>query len=139
MITADKITRVQSKIKKLLLEVAKEENVEITFGNCQYNAAYYKSAMTVTSKEKSEKVENIFITLSKRMGFTQNIIGMTFDAKSCGKVTITDIQTKNRKYPIIGKSDTGKGYKFTTDQVKNYLGGDKLINRNSNLDKLLGK
>lgn len=139
MIDANKINRVQSKITAALAQIEKDENIKISFGSCSYNAAYYKSGMTVTSLENSEKVDNVFLKISQRLGFTQNIIGMTFTGTTCGEVTITDIKLKNFKYPIIGTTKGGKSYKFTTDQVKRYLGGDKIINRNANLDKLLGK
>ena len=139
MIDANKINRVQSKIAASLAQIEKDENIKISFGSCSYNAAYYKSGMTVTSLENSEKVDNVFTSISKRLGFTQNIIGMTFTGATCGEVTITDIKLKNFKYPVIGTTKDGKSYKFTTEQVKRYIGGDKIINRNANLDKLLGK
>jgi hypothetical protein len=139
MIDSKKIDLVQAKIKAALSEIEKDENIKISFGNCSYNAAYYKTGMTVTSLENSEKVDNVFLNLSKRLGFTQNIIGMTFTGTTCGEVTITDIKLKNFKYPVIGTTKGGKSYKFTIDQVKRYLGGDRIINRNANLDKLLGK
>ena len=139
MIDAKKIDRVQAKIKAALAEIEKDENIKISFGNCSYNAAYYKTGMTVTSLENSEKVDNVFLNLSKRLGFTQNIIGMTFTGTTCGEVTITDIKLKNFKYPVIGSTKDGKSYKFSIDLVKRYLGRDKIVNRNANLDKLLGK
>jgi hypothetical protein len=139
MISTTKITKVQEKIKAALAKIEKEENVQIKFGNVSYNAAYYKTGMTVTSLDKSEKVEGVFETMSKALGFTQNIIGMSFRGTTCGDVTITDIKLKNHKYPVIGTTKDGKSYKFTTEQVKRYFGGDKIINRNANLDKLLGK
>jgi len=139
MINPTKIERIQNKIKLALEQIEKDENIKISFGNCSYNAAYYKSGMTVTSLDTSEKVDNVFLSLSKRLGFTQNIIGMTFTGNTCGEVTITDIKLKNFKYPVIGTTKDGKSFKFTIEQVKRYLGGDKIINRNANLDKLLGK
>jgi len=139
MINPTKIDRIQSKIKAALAQIEKDENIQIAFGNCSYNAAYYKTSMKVTTLEKTEKVENVFTTLSKQMGFTQNIVGMKFISTTAGEVTITEIKTKSPKYKIIGVTKDGRGFKFTIDQVKRYLGGDKIINRNANLDKLLGK
>jgi hypothetical protein len=61
-----------------------------------------------------------YTKLSQRFGFTQNIVGMTFEHPRLTNVKITDIKPRNRKYPIIGYSTKdGKGYKFTKDQVKN--------------------
>ena len=56
-----------------------------------------------------------------------------------GVYEITDIKTKNRKYPVIAISTNGNSYKFSVDHIKRLIGGDKIINRNANLDKLLGK
>lgn len=139
MIDTDKINKIQSKIKLALEKIEKDENVKISFGNCSYNAAYYKSGMKVSSLDDNEKVDNVFLKVSQRLGFTQNIIGMTFTGVTCGEVTITDIKLRSPKFPILGVNKQGKSYKFTTEQVKRYIGGDKIINRNANLDKLLGK
>ena len=50
----------------------------------------------------------------------------------------SQVKTKNRKYPVIAKSDRdGKMYKFTVEHIKKLIGGDKIINRNANLDKLI--
>jgi hypothetical protein len=59
MINPEKIKSVQAKIKAALDLIEKEENVKISFGNCSYTPAYYKTGMTVTSQEKSEKVDNL--------------------------------------------------------------------------------
>jgi hypothetical protein len=91
-----------------------------------------------TDDTRKEYLDIEYTNLSKRFGFTQNIVGMTFEHRMLNTVKITHIKPRNRKYPIIGiSSKDGKGYKFTKDQVKLYLGGDKLINRNANLDILL--
>ena len=50
---------------------------------------------------------------------------------------IVDIKTRNRKYPILTIGSNGKHYKHTVGQVKTLIGGDKIINRNANLDKIL--
>jgi hypothetical protein len=139
MINPAKIDSIQKKIKEALSKIEKEENVKISFGNCTYNAAYFKSMMSVHTVESSKKIDKVYEVLSKRMGFTQNIIGLKFTGSTCGEVTITEIKTKNRKFPIIGVTNDNKSYKFTVEQVKGYMGGDKLINRSVNLDKLLGK
>jgi hypothetical protein len=63
---------------------------------------------------------------------------MRFNGTS-GIYEIVDIKTKNRTYPIIAKQVSGnKTYKYSVDQIKRLIGGDKIINRNANLDKLIG-
>ena len=91
--------------------------------------------MSVSSLDKSEKIEKVYESICKRLGFTQNIIGMKFDTNSM-IYEITDIKTKNRKYPVIVKSPKGNSYKYSVDHIKRLIGGDKIINRNKNFQFL---
>jgi hypothetical protein len=138
MITDSKINSIQKKIKEAIEQIAKDENVKIEFGTISYNVAKYTTQMSVITLDKSDKVDSVFKSVCKRLGFTQNIIGMQFHGTN-GVYEITDIKTKNRKYPIIAKSlSNGNSYKFSSEHIKKLIGGDKIINRNANLDKLLG-
>lgn len=136
MITESKIRKVQEKIKAAIAKIEKEENVTIGFSSIKYNSAYYSTTMKVQTLEKNEKVNSIYEAICRQLGFTQNIIGMKF-AGNGGEMTIIDIKTKNRKYPVIAEGKTGT-FKYSVDHVKRLIGGDKIINRNANLDKLLG-
>ena len=137
MITRDKVLSIQEKIKKAIAEIEKSENVKIDFGTLTFTPQRYTASMTVTTLEKSEKVESIMERTCRSIGFTQNVIGMTFDFRG-DKYEITDIKTKNRKYPVIAtEARTKKSYKFSVDTIKKALGGDKKINRDKNLDKLV--
>lgn len=136
MITDSKISDIQNKIKKALAEIEKEENVKISFGTCRYNSAFYNTTMKVETVVENEKVSLVYEGLCKRLGFTQNIIGMKFYGKN-GIYEITNIIPKNRKYPVLAKSPDGKEYKYTVPHIKTLIGGDKIINRNANLDKLV--
>ena len=137
MITRDKVISIQEKIKKAIAEIEKSENVKIDFGTISFNPQKYSTSMTVTTLEKSERVESVLERTCRSIGFTQNVIGMTFDFRG-DKYEITDIKTKNRKYPVIAtEMRTKKGYKFGVETIKKVLGGDAQINRNKNLDKLV--
>jgi len=139
MITSEKINTIQRKVKTALAEIEREENVKIEFGSCSYTAAYYNTKMVVTTQEKNDKVDKTYENISKQYGFTQNIIGMEFDVRSKSgpvKVTIEKFNTRSPKFPVMGKGSDGLMYKFTVDQTKRYLGGDKLINRTKNLENL---
>lgn len=137
MITNTKIASVQEKIKKAIAQIEKDENVKIVFGSCRYNSAFYQTQMKVSTNEKTEKVKDVFTNICKMLGFTQNIIGMKFDGPS-GVYEIIDIKTRNRKYPIIAKTEAGKQFKYSVEDIKRRIGGDKIINRNANIEKLLG-
>jgi hypothetical protein len=139
MIDEAKIKKVQDRIKAAILQIEKEENVKIDFGTISYNKAFYTSKMTVKTLEKTEAVGDVYKAICRRLGFTQNIIGMRFNGTN-GVYEIVDIKTKNRTYPIIAKQVSGiKTYKYSVDQIKRLIGGDKIINRNANLDKLIGE
>lgn len=139
MITEAKIKKIQTKLNKAISEISKEENVSIVFGGIRYNSAEYSTSMKVKTLEKSEKVTNLNAAVCKRFGFTQNILGMTFQGKN-GTMKIVDIKTRNRSYPIIAEClQNGKSYKYSAADIKQRLGGDKIINRNANLDKLVSE
>ncbi len=138
MITREKVLKIQNKIKAAIAEIEKEENVKIDFGTISFSAQRYQASMSVSTLEKSEKVESVLERTCRSVGFTQNVIGMTFDFRG-DKYEITDIKTKNRKYPVIAfETRTKKSYKFDVNTIKRVLGGDSQINRNKNLDKLVG-
>jgi hypothetical protein len=139
MIDEAKIKKIQDRIKAAIIQIEAEENVKIDFGTISYNKAFYTSKMSVKTLEKTEAVGDVYKAICRRLGFTQNIIGMRFNGTN-GVYEIVDIKTKNRTYPIIAKSLTGaKTYKYSVDQIKRLIGGDKIINRNANLDKLIGE
>jgi len=138
MINEAKIRSVQDKIKRAIAQIEKDENVKIDFGSISYNPAFYGAKMTVKTLEKTDSVSKTYESICKRFGFTQNIIGMQFTGTN-GVYEITEIKTRNRTYPVIAKSlSSGKSYKYSVNQIKSLIGGDKIINRNANLDKLVG-
>ena len=56
----------------------------------------------------------------RALGLPENIIGKTFVNRG-SKFTITELNTRAPKFPVIAKDETGKGYKFTTTAVKTLL------------------
>jgi hypothetical protein len=139
MITKEKILQVQNKIKEAIAQIEKDENVKIDFGTLSFNPQKYSTSMTVSTLEKSERVESVLEKTCRSIGFTQNVISMSFDFRG-DKYEITDIKTKNRKYPVIAlETRTKRSYKFSVDTIKKLLGGDSKINRDKNLDKLINE
>lgn len=136
MINENKINSIQAKIKAAISQIEKEENVKINFGSIRYNSAYYTSQIKVLTLDKNEKVKGVYESICRSLGFTQDVVGMIFTQGST-QYEIIDIKTRNRKYPVIAKTKSGKQYKFSVSTVKSLIGGDKIINRNANLDKLV--
>lgn len=125
MITSTKISRIQDKIKSMIKEIEKEEEVKITFGTCRYSTSEYNTTMKVVTNAKDEKTLNTVNSanesLSKAYGFKSNIIGKTFMSRG-QKHTIVEFKTRNRKYPIISEcKGTGAKYKHATSTIQLYL------------------
>ncbi len=140
MITDSKISVIQEKIKKAIAQIEIDEKVKISFGRCTYNKAFYKTGMQVTTTEKTEVVKDVYASICRQLGFTQNIIGMKFEGTS-GIYEIIDIKTRNRKYPVIARVNLNgitKQFKYSVADIKKRIGGDKVINRNANIERLIG-
>ncbi len=124
MITKQKITTVQEKIKQAIAQIEQEEQVSIKFGNRSYNNSMYSTKMTVTTTAQDnntvQAVDSVNTRMSQSYGFSENIIGKTF--VSNGKThTITEFKTRNRKYPVITNVAGGSSYKHTLETIKRYV------------------
>ncbi len=119
-------------------EIARGEGVEIKLSEPDHlflgDNNTYRVSMTIADVDPVKQTE--YEAMCKKVGFTQNVIGMSF-TQNGSLYRIVNIKTRNRKYPVIASSRLGGLYKFSAETVKLRLGGDKLINRNANLDKLL--
>jgi hypothetical protein len=126
-----------SKITLALLEIEKSESIKIDFG---FNQNFTGLTLTATCKDNISKEREDALNLSacRRLGFTQNVIGVCFNSTATGqKFKIVSIAPKNRKYPVIAENLVdGRSYKFSVQSVKKALGGDQAINRYFNLEKL---
>ena len=93
MINEAKIKKIQDKLKLAIIQIEKEENVKIDFGSISYNKAFYSSKMNVKTLEKTEEVGDVYKSICRRLGFTQNIIGMQFN----GTNVVYEIRHQNKK------------------------------------------
>ena len=102
----------------------------------------FKLSISGLELAKLDEMEERNLLLSKRYGFTQNIVGMEFESLEKKGLPIihriVGFKTQNRSYPIITtEMKSGLSYKFSADSVKKKLGGNNLINRVANLENLL--
>jgi hypothetical protein len=132
-----KLEEMMLRLQMAVNEIARGEGVEIKLSEPDYLLGEnntYNVSMTITDVDPVKQRE--YEAMCKKVGFTQNVIGMSF-TQNGSLYRIVNIKTRNRKYPVIASSRLGGLYKFSAETVKLRLGGDKLINRNANLDKLL--
>ena len=114
----DKVKLLQSKIERALRQIEAEEGVKIKFSTCRFDNTHYTSRMEVVSVNASG---DRFLTLSRGLGFSENVIGKAFIDGKGNRYTITDIKTRSPKYPIVASCSDGKSYKFSTSDIKRRL------------------
>lgn len=137
MITKQRMQSIQERIKKELEKIEKDENIKIEFTLPSINRRMYSMQMMVRSLDKSDVNDSIDEQISRKLGFTQNVIGMVFEFKN-SKFEISELKPRNTKYKVIATEvKSGTSYKFSVSGTKKLLGGDSIINRNKNLDKLI--
>lgn len=133
--TREKALSISEKVKKALLEIEKEENITFDYKSLSFTSVSIN--MSISANEGGDQQSEYNLKLSKKYGFSQNIIGMEFTSMS-GIFIIESFKTRNRKYPIIARRKIdGKQYKFHISSVLKYLGGHSIVNRNANLRELL--
>lgn len=125
---------ISEKVKLALKKIQEEEKLEFEISQISFNPTQLKFIILASS---SDNIEKLNLTLSKKYGFTQNIIGMEFSCK-LGNFKIESFAVKNRKYPIIARRIIdSRQYKFESKNILKYLGGNSIVNRNANLKNLL--
>lgn len=131
----NRVIQISDKIKKALLDISESEGVQISIGPISFSQTSFTTKITGIEVGNVDKSN---LLMSKRYGFTQNIVGMQFESKF-GKFIIDGFKPSNRKYPVLAtRVSDGKQYKFKKDSILEYLGGNSIINRKSNLKNLLG-
>jgi hypothetical protein len=131
----DKVISISEKIKIELAKISASEGIEISLGSISFSSSSFSVKVTGVEKDNPEN-DRVNLILSKRYGFTQNIVGMEFTSPS-GTFIVDGFKTTNRKYPILATKTDGKMYKFHPTQILKYFGGHNVINRNANLKNLL--
>lgn len=116
----DKVKSVHDKINRALRQIEIEEGVSIKFSTCRYDNTKYTSRMEVHSNDL-RITESKFLTLSRKIGFSENIVGKSFSDNKGNTYTINDIKDRSPKYPVIASCSDGRSYKFTTADIKRRL------------------
>lgn len=129
---------ISEKIRKAVLEIGEQHNLDFTFEGVSFTSATLNLKISGQEKNNQELKQSLTM-LSKKLGFTQNIIGMEFSCSN-GDFIIEAIKSRNRKYPIIARRKIdGAQYKFNEKNVLKYIGGNSMVNRVANLENLLGQ
>lgn len=110
----------REEIKEAVSGVEKKFGVEIKFGSITYTDSDFKMKMDVSNGSIKEAKEVEFSRICTHYGLTQSDFGRSFTNK--GKVyTISGIDTKRRKYPIMMTDEDGVTKLFTVDGIKRLI------------------
>lgn len=131
----NKALRIKERLEGFLKSIELEE--EVSFSIKHFNQTNIDCSFEFSLKSKNDEVDKIETELCKSVGFTQNVIGEVFKHEGVD-FKIFEIRKRSKKYPIVASSKS-KSLKFSVNYIKRKLGGDKLINRKANLEKLLGE
>lgn len=136
------MTNIDKVIDQINQHLSELDGLEVKFQILKNDQFGFKFVVDAVKIEKLKDLEKQNERLSKSYGFTQNIVGMEFEYKdrdgSVNTHKITGFKPRNRKYPIITMDITRQlSYKFSVSSVKDKLGGDRMINRFANLEKLV--
>lgn len=127
-ITKDMLKQIREDINKALEPVGEKYGVKLTAGNASYTennftlkleGAAVKEDGTVAAKDAEA-----FKRHAHLYGLSPDDLGRKFTSQG-KEFTITGLNTKSGKYPIIGRDSNGKGYKFGADMVKFFLSQNK--------------
>lgn len=130
-----KANSIKKRILGFLKEIEKEESLSFSLDGSSFSSN--SISISIHGKESNDSNVHVNLDLSKRYGFSQNIVGMEFTCPN-GTFVVDGFKTRNRKYPIIAtRKGDGASWKFHPSNVLKYIGGNKIVNRNANLDRLL--
>lgn len=136
MITESKIDRIQKRIRKLLKEVAKDENINFRISTFDDSSISFNNNILFTLNQDIQDNYNEQKNICVSVGLPQNIIGMRFTSGN-DIMTIIDIEPKNKKYKVILEDEKENLFHMSIEQVIKCLGGVNMINRNANLKQLV--
>lgn len=137
MITQTKIKKIEEKITNFLETLSEEEKIDYKINSTKDNNLSFNLNVSFTLSKSDEKNYRLQKNLCTRVGFTQNVIGMSFTTTNGSRRTIINIKPRNNKYPVIVRCELSqKDYKYPVSLIISELGGVKMINRNANLEQL---
>jgi len=138
MLTKIKIDSIKKEIDKAISDITKREGLEYLISEHSSNVLSCNINIELSLSKNVGKNYEIQRMLCRKVGFTQNVIGMSFTDRFGHKRTISNIKPRNSIYPVITSCDSDRNLKYSVSMIKKELGGDKMINRNANLEQMIG-
>lgn len=112
-----RVKKLTAELQKVLDQFAKDNGLEsATFKSTTFNDTEFSTKVTVKDKLSESEADDDFNNKAVMMGLPEGLRGKSFESN--GKTfTITDINTRARKYPLEGVDTAGNTYKFPREVV----------------------
>ena len=118
----------REEINRALAPVATKNGIKLQLGNMSYSSTEIRMKLdAVLLGEGGENLndKNNFETYARMYGLEPSDYGKKFTT-SKGEYTISGINTKKRKYPIVAKNNAGVAYIFESERVVELLKKSKV-------------
>ena len=114
--------------KNLAKKIQEEAQIALEKVAKKYGVTIKSNGGTLGENDFSMKMKVELVNVAKKyspwvftsLNLPEDITGKTFINRG-EKFTITELNTRSPKYPVIAENESGKGYKFTVTAVKTLM------------------
>lgn len=120
--TRNEVKQIREEMNEALKTVAEKHNMILNVGNISYNDAEVNIKVNFKNLEKKEEYDDkLFKQYAEMFGLKPEDQGKSFTSFSGITMTISHLDLKKRKYPIICNGSDGRSYKLSQEQVQRGL------------------
>lgn len=114
--------------KNLAKKIQEESIIALEKIAKKYGVTIKSNGGTLGDNDFSMKMKVELVNVTKQyspwiytaLNLPEDVIGKTFVNRGVN-FTITELNTRSPKFPVIAVDENGKGFKFTTDSIKTLL------------------
>lgn len=106
-------------IEEAVQAIAKKYGVDIKQAGASFSDI--DAIVKLEIKTKGTKAKEAHEMSATILGLPKDIVGKNFKQRA-STFTVTSLDMKKIKYPVIAVNQNGKSYKFTVDSVKSLMG-----------------
>jgi hypothetical protein len=115
-----KVVAIRDALNRAAADVAKQHGVEILVGRCTFGTSNATFKLEVAEKSADGTVltheAQDFARYAEMFGLRKEDLGRKF-VNAGRSYTVCGLNLKAPRFPVLAKSDDGKGYKFPAEAV----------------------
>jgi len=120
-----KVKELSAAMNEALKQVEESFGVQIQIGRCSFGENNASFKVEVSEKSSDGKVitkeAEAFKRNARFYGLQADDLGREFTTPDGKTFTITGLNSRGRKYPILGSDASGKSYKFPSEMVASMI------------------